>query len=866
MAHEQPVQNSLKPGRWVNSSCKMCLHSCNTRVHITEDGIVNKIEGNPTSPSNNGRLCPKGNAAIMRHYDPTRFRTPLRRTNPDKGPGVDPRWEPISWNEAFDIVARELGRIRKEDPRRLLTSISNFQKGFLMAWPAAFGTANYFSSVGNFCGGGYHPMNGFIHSAFAAANDVNYCDYWINNGGGDGFSSHLHTAAQANHVANARVERNMRVVVVEPRLSIGAAKANEWVPIRPATDRQFALGLCHVLVYEKLYDAKFLKKDTNASYLVGPDGYFVRNAEGKIHVWDARDNRARLWDDPDLKELALEGTYRVDGIECRPAFQRFKDILADCTPQQTERVTTVPAATVQRIAREFAKAARIGSFIEIEGCLLPLRPAAYNYYRGAQGHKFSAMANHSFKLVNFLVGAIDAPGGHVGVTLDDWKEDIRGGTGEIRPGENGMMQAAPHQLHPEVPFSYPPNETHLAGYFPLGVDPGHLSQYTLARPEAFGLDYRPEALLMCHANPLWNLPGSRQRLYDIMRSLRFVVAVDILPNESNEWADIILPCHDLLESWNMIMIEPPHHEGPCLRQPATPPLYDTRSEEEIFYEISERLGILEAWNGILNGWNGFHLEPELMLEPGRRYTDREIAERKGLLWNGKDLEWYIEHGHAVTPRRPEKWYRPWEGMRLHFYLEDIVRVRDELMRNMEAADVAIRHEWEWYDYQPLPTPALDPVHEEPPEFDLYAVTFKDIQINFGETLSNPWIDDIVFKDPVHTAVLLNSATGRGKGLADGDVIRIESPYGSVVGRVALSQGVHPEAVCISNALTRIATQHTGMRHGGGSFNDLLPANLRHTDACSGQPETVAKVRLTKLASLPAEVVAGNSAYRPRRVH
>ena len=47
MAHEQPVQNSLKPGRWVNSSCKMCLHSCNTRVHITEDGIVNKIDPGP---------------------------------------------------------------------------------------------------------------------------------------------------------------------------------------------------------------------------------------------------------------------------------------------------------------------------------------------------------------------------------------------------------------------------------------------------------------------------------------------------------------------------------------------------------------------------------------------------------------------------------------------------------------------------------------------------------------------------------------------------------------------------------------------------------------------------------------------------
>ncbi|MCX7170853.1 MAG: molybdopterin-dependent oxidoreductase, partial [Proteobacteria bacterium] len=481
----------MKPGKCVNSSCKMCLHSCVTRIHISDDGIVNKVEGNPTSPSNNGRMCPKGNAAIMRHYDPTRFKTPLRRTNPQKGPGVDPKWEPIGWKEAFDIVGRELKRTMDEDRRKLLPAINDFQKLFLWAWPAAYGNANYFSAVGNFCGGGYHPMNGFVHSAFAAANDVNYCNYWINNGGGDGFSSHLHTAAQANHVAKARIERNMRVVVVEPRLSIGGAKANEWVPIRPATDRQFALGLCHVLVYEKLYDAKSLKKDTNAPYLVGPDGYFVRNAEGKIYVWDAVDNQAKLWDDPSIKEFALEGTYQVEGKECKPGFQKFKDILRDCTPEQMSEVTTIPADTIRRIAREFAKAAQIGSFIEIEGRLLPLRPAGYNFYRGAQGHKYSAMANQSFKLVNFLIGAIDTPGGHVGATLDDQMQEIRGGMGMINAGENGMMKTAPHQLHPEVPFSYPPNETHLMGYFPIGVDPGHLTQYTLNNAEKFGLDYKP---------------------------------------------------------------------------------------------------------------------------------------------------------------------------------------------------------------------------------------------------------------------------------------------------------------------------------------------------------------------------------------
>ncbi|MFZ3286433.1 MAG: molybdopterin-dependent oxidoreductase [Telluria sp.] len=862
-----PVQNSMKPGKWLNSTCKMCLHSCSIRLHVTDDGIVNKVEGNPTNPANSGRLCPKGNAAILRHYDPNRFKTPLKRTNPEKGPGVDPKWVPISWDEAYETVARELKKTLDEDPRRLLPAINNFQKIFLWAWPAAFGgNANFFSAVGNFCGGGYHPMNGFVHCAFAGVNDVNYCNYWINDGGGDGFSSHLHTAAQAFHVANARVERNMKVVVVEPRLSIGGAKANEWVPIRPATDRQFALGLCHVLVYESLYDVKFLKNDTNAPYLVGPDGYFVRNAEGKTYVWDVVAGQARLWDDTSVTDCALEGSYSVDGVACKPSFQKFKDILAECTPEQMSAITTVPAETIRRIAREFAKAAQIGSFIEIEGRILPLRPAGYNYYRGAQGHKYSAMANQAYKLVNFLVGSIDTPGGHVGSTLDDQMEESRCGFGKIEAGDNGMMKANPHQLHPEVPFSYPPNQVHLMGYFPIGVDPGHLALETLENPEKYGMDYTPDTMLLCHANPMWNMSGDRERWYRQLRKLRFIVAIDVLPNESNEWADVILPAHDLMESWNMTMIEPPHHEGMCMRQPATPPLYDTRSEEDIFNELAERLGILGMWNTIQNYATGFVMKPELMLEPDKKYGEKEIAERKGLLWNGKDLDWYVKHGHAVTPRKPHKWYRPWEGMRLHFYIEDIIRARDTLKGKMEAADVAIRHEWSWGDYQALPLPILDPVHEEPPEFDLYAITYKDIQLNFAETTSNPWIEDILNKDPVHTSVLLNKKTGTAKGLASGDIVEIASPYGKIVARVALSEGVHPETVCVSNALTRIASQHPGVKVGGGSFNQLLPANLKHTDACSGQPETVAKVKLTKLSELPEYLKRKNSVYAERRVN
>ncbi|HPX56687.1 MAG TPA: hypothetical protein PK425_10175, partial [Syntrophales bacterium] len=51
----QARANSMKPGKWVNSTCKMCIHTCAIRCHITPEGVINKIEGNPTSPSNRGK-------------------------------------------------------------------------------------------------------------------------------------------------------------------------------------------------------------------------------------------------------------------------------------------------------------------------------------------------------------------------------------------------------------------------------------------------------------------------------------------------------------------------------------------------------------------------------------------------------------------------------------------------------------------------------------------------------------------------------------------------------------------------------------------------------------------------------------------
>lgn len=834
----------------------MCLHSCGNIIHITDDGIINKIEGDPTNPSNKGKLCPKGNSAIMRHYDPNRIKQPLKRTNPEKGPGVDPMWEPIEWEEAFEIVSREIKRALDEDPRKILPSLEDFQKMNVWNWPLAFGNQNCFQSGGTMCGGAYHPVNGFVHSAFATVNDAKYCNYWINDGTGDGFSSHLHAAAQSHWVANARRDRGMRCVTIEPRLSISAAKSEEWVPIRPATDRQFALSLCNVMVEEGLCDYEFLKKDTNSPYLVGDDGYFIRNSDDKIYIWDPVDNQAKLWDDPSIKDFALDGAYQVEGRQCKPAFQRFRDILDECSPEEMEKITTVPPETTRRIAREFSEAAEIGATIEIDGRTMPLRPAGYNYYRGAQGHKLGFQTNHAFKMVNFLVGNIDAPGGLMGVTLDDqWVDHSH-----VELGENGMLKPTPHQLGPLPPFEWPPNTYHLLEFFPVGLHPPHLNLEVFLNQEKYGVEFKPDVMVICHSNPIWAIQGPREKWFDFMRSMRFVMVCDIIHTETTLWADVILPSHDVLESWNNAMLEPPHTEGMCFRQPATEPLYDTRSEEEIFYEISERVGILESYNDVINTVLGFHHKPELLLDRDKKHTDREIARRKGLLWNGEDIEWYMERGHAVTERRIDKWYRPWEGMRLHFYIEDMVSIRDDLKSKMEEAKVPFRDEWSWSDYEPLPTKALDPVHEEPPEFDLYAIFYKDIQMNFGESLSNPWIKDIVYRDPVHIALILNPKTAESKGLAPGDIVLVESPYGRLYGRVGTSEGMHPDTLGVSNSLSRAETRNKSVANAGGHYNDLLPYDLRNTDAVTGQPETVCKIKLTRLDDWPEILKEGGTVY------
>src|SRR3990170_8699192 len=115
-----PIQTpATQDDVWIPTVCYMCYNNCGIRVHRV-NGVVVKIEGNPDNPHNRGRICAKGNAGIMNLYNPNRVLRPLRRTNPEKGIGVDPGWAEIGWDEALDDVADRLKKIREEDTRKLV--------------------------------------------------------------------------------------------------------------------------------------------------------------------------------------------------------------------------------------------------------------------------------------------------------------------------------------------------------------------------------------------------------------------------------------------------------------------------------------------------------------------------------------------------------------------------------------------------------------------------------------------------------------------------------------------------------------------------------------------------------------------------
>jgi phenylacetyl-CoA:acceptor oxidoreductase len=747
--------------RSVPTYCYQCVAGPDLLTVKVVDGVATEVEPNFCAAGihpGGGKVCVKAYGLVQKTYNPNRVLTPMKRTNPKKGRDQDPGFVPITWDEAFELIAAKLNAVRAEGildasgyPRVAASfggagtpqSYMGTLPAFLSAWgPIDMG---FGSGQGVKCYHSEHLYGEFWHRAFIVTPDTPLCNYLISCG------SNIEASGGVIGVwrhANARV-RGMKRVQVEPHLSVTGACSAQWVPIKPKTDAAFLYALIHVLLHElprERLDLPFLAARTASPYLVGPHGYYLRDRSSrKPLVWDAASAGARVHDSPGLQE-ALEGEYTVDAIEIGPdedvladgllagstAFTRLVEHMRPYSPEWAAAICDVPAANMRRIANEFIDHACVGETIDIEGETMPFRPVAITMGKTVNNGWGGFECVWARTVLTTLIGGLEVPGGTIGTTVRltrPMSERIK----SVKAGPDGFMH---YPLNPTDKAHWAPNPNIRNAYktmVPLAADgpwsqalgPTHFSWLFLDEtPKGLPRVTLPDVWFIYRTNPgisFWDT----QALGEKMARFPFAVAFAYTHDETNHFADVLLPDATDLESLQLWRVGGTKyqesfwdHQGFALRQPVVATHGEARDLTDVATELALRTGLSDKYYAAINkGAGGVPLKGEhgdFSLDPSAPHGREEIWDAvcraasaevsDGAHAHG--LEWWKEHGLATKPFPRREWYllptMLKHGLRFELpYQERLMRVGAELGRRLHE------HDMHWWDvqlkeYQALP--------------------------------------------------------------------------------------------------------------------------------------------------------------------
>ena len=857
--------------------CNICYNTCGILVETAGNDVV-KIEGNPDFPIGRGKICPKGISSSVFHYSPSRINYPHVRTNPEKGIGVDPKWKRVSWDYAMDHITEKLKECRKIDPRSLLVaySVAHYNTGNVVnAFARGFGTPNtWVSGAGSHCGNAEHLMCGTLHSSWFKMPDFRYCKYLLLFGTNVGTSGYYDLNTVAAKLAESRLG-GMKMVVVDPMMNASAARADEWLSLRPGTDSMLALGMLNVILNELgTYDADFLKEHTNAPYLIRPDGYYLRHEDsGKPLLWDEEDRVPKTYDDSSLSNPAILGSFEVQGIRSKPAFNLLKDHVKKYDVETASRVTTIPSQTIRRIAQEFAEAAQIGSTIEVEGTVLPHRPVAALYFKGAQGHKHATLNAMSIELLNEVVGNSETPGGVLGQnSVSHGIQDTGRPSWSPEEGPDGIMATGPWTTGKPYPGKpYPPlNPTmpqtlSLHELFPMSMG-NHGVPLTLNDPERFGLPYKPQAALVYGCNAIMT-SGDPERIAEGFKKLPFIASINILIDETTEFADVILPdtwylerlgapfvVRQIARNNSLPMLE--QEWGYGIQQPVVEPAYERRNGLKVLLELANRLGVIKDMHRAFN--EAYGLDGKYALKLGGKYTWEEIVDiiYRRNFGNEHGTEWFKQHGVIKWPKRVEEvyWKRFHHFGRVPLYFEHFKGIGEKVEKVKGALKL---DDLDTKDYQPMPDWKPCPAYRDEEKSDeLYAIYYKSVLHVFQYTIENPLLDQLTEK---HSSYLLaiNASTAAKMKLKEKDMVEVKSEATgqSVQGMVHLTERVHPEVIGLLGTGGHWSKSlKIGSKTGKGVCAEwLIPIDLSTLDGVSGNQDLCSRVKIRKIEKASVSV-------------
>ncbi len=891
----------------VRTFCYNCVSGPDLMTVKVENGIAVNVAPDHSAATIHpgaGRPCVKAYGLLQKTYNPHRILQPMKRTNPKKGRDQDPGFVPISWDESLDIVAARLNDIRArglQDEAGMPRVAATFGHGgtpasymgtfpaFLAAWGAV--DFSFGSGQGVKCVHSEHLYGELWHRAFTVCADTKLTRYVVS------FGSNVEVSGGPSAVrrhADARL-RGIKRVQIEPHLSPTGACSAEWVPIKPKTDAAFMLAMLHVLLHEvprDRLDLPFLRNRTAAPYLVGPDGYYLRDPDGgKPLLWDEAAGRAVPFDTPGVFP-ALDGTFTVERavtrgpddettpfaqVAARPAFAVLAAEMATCAPEWAAEICDVPAATIRRVAEEFVAHACVGETIEVDGRTLPFRPVAVTLGKTVNNGWGAYECVWARTVLATLVGALEVPGGTLGTTVRlNRPHDNR--LLSVKPGEDGFMAA---NLNPTGRGRWAERPTGRNAHRSLvpivgnsawsqALGPTHLAwMFARQAPAEWPEPSLPELWFAFRTNPAISFWDTAQ-LADTMARLPFVVAFAYTPDETNHMADILLPEATDLESTQLIRVggtkfveQHWEHRGWALRQPVVEPAGDTRDFTWISGELARRTGLLEYYNQAIN--RGAAGTPPLRSDKWDYSLAPQAEHDVDTIWDSicraataelsdgtdvKDLAWFKEHGYCVVPFQRQDWYlyptMVDQGLRFELpYQERLLRVGTELGRRLHEQGI---HWWDsqleeyqaipaWHDVPGRWVRAVTAAGGDPDDYPFWAVTTKSMPYTTGNNAGIPLMNEAATNLRGHGRVVLNAAAGKRLGIRDGDWVEVSSPTGHTRGQAALVQGCRPDTVVIAGQFSHWATPFAKDLQ-FPTLNTMVPLSLELTDATGSGADLV----------------------------
>ena len=796
-----PIFNSLalaetstasENGNWLPTSCQGCTTWCPAEVFV-QNGRAVKVKGNRYSKQNDGFLCAKGHLSLQQLYDPDRVKVPMKRTNPLKSKGVDPKFVPITWDEALNTIADKMMDLRKNgEPEKFMLMrgrYSYMRDTIYAALPKVFGSPN-----------------GISHSAICAeaekfgsfftAGNWGYRDYDLSNTkyaliwGCDPLSS--------NRMIPATIKRfgemldHGTIAVVDPKLHSSAVKAHEWLPIKPGEDGALASAIAHVLLTEGLWNKEFV-------------GDFK---DGK-NLFQAGKNV----DESTFAEKESHGLVKWWNIE-----------LKDKSPAWAAKITLLPEEQILRVARGMGKAA--------PRVVVWLGPGAAMHVRGS----YSAMGIHA---LSGLLGSID----HEGGVLATAKIPVKGipkfsKYQDELAKKHSKMQKIDQRGYKEFPA------------LKKGKSGGGVVTNNAANALLTEDPYQIKVAIGYMNNFTFSCTGA-ERWEKAMEKIPFFAHITTNASEMTQYADIILPSAiTQYEKLGFVKTKANRFATATLILPVVKPMWDLKMDEtEIPWMIAEKLKE-RGFSNLMDYFQKEFKDPETGKMPtnGLEFTEFNLKNQTAPLWDGKKdvggdkiSGWQEFKERGMWNSSPYKYKKRWGGKfktvskKFEFYSETLKKA---LESHAKKHQTSVDDILETANYEARGELAFVPHYEtafrhgSQKEYPFDFIDFKSKLNREGRSQNLSWYyefkkidvgdkswDDVLQINPDDAAKL---------GIKDGDPIKVTSTVASISVNAHLWEGVRPGTVakCFGQghwAYGRIAAQdyHSAIPR-GGSNNLLMP--------------------------------------------